>query len=96
MKIDAKIIFTCVVFQLPRYVEVTVVMGEGHVVHVQGLVGHGQVPVGGRLTGPVVHLLGDGQLLFVVLDGLRTHKSRDLNYIFVGLGYRFRVPSDIM
>ncbi len=48
-----------------------VVVSQGHVVHVQGLVGHGQVPVGGGLAGPVVHLLRDGQLLFVVLDCLR-------------------------
>ena len=45
-------------------------MRESHVVHVEGLVGHGQVAVSGGLAGSIVHLLGDGQLLFVVLDGL--------------------------
>ncbi len=41
-----------------------------YIMHVEGLVGHSQVPVGGRLTAPVIHLLADGQLLLVVLDCL--------------------------
>ena len=41
-----------------------------YIMHVEGLVGHSQVPVGGRLTASVIHLLADGQLLLVVLDCL--------------------------
>ncbi len=50
--------------------------------HVEGLVGHSQVPVGGRLTAAVIHLLADGQLLLVVLDCLgHTRKKIRRSYV---------------
>jgi hypothetical protein len=50
---------------------VTVIMRQGYFWHGKGLIGDGQVAVSGGLAGAVIDLLGNGQLLFVVLDGLQ-------------------------
>ena len=42
---------------LPGSVEMAVVVEHGLVWLADGLVGHGQVPVGARLAAPVIHLL---------------------------------------
>ncbi len=42
-----------------------------YVVHVEGLVGDGQIAMGRGLAAPVIHLLANGQLLLMVFDGLQ-------------------------
>ena len=49
---------------LPGSVEMAVVVEHGLVWLADGLVGHGQVPVGARLAAPVIHLLHNYSLYF--------------------------------
>lgn len=61
------------------------IMEQRHIVSSQRLVSHRQVPMRGGLGTPVVHLLGDGQLLLVVLDGLLVEPRRGIRIAYVAV-----------
>lgn len=52
------------------------VVHKRHIVRAQRLIRHGQIPVRAGLGTPIVHLLADGQLLLVILDGRLVEPGR--------------------